>query len=558
MIPTAPSDIWIQLDQDKNREIAELESKHQQKRKDLRTRHNQELDDHLLSLGEQVAKLRHSPAATSSSGSFAPVTSPTGSFVPSRISSNSLPLPESALERPASENASTRQSAPRPVLQSTTPDTLALGLTRPLTVEVRKEPNGSSHPRLIFCVQSKNRDRKRKGSALVNDDLKRQRNTPGFNVSEALENLVPEPQPSSQVTQTQQGPPHQPPERTITYDQVRRNASEHQHWDYIIEAPKDAQRWYVLFCEQHQVRFKKFALSGAAKHLNGNIHKFPDRNQSVALETLGYRIVDCTAERQKEHNDEVEAQYAKGYEPENKVKDHRKRLTHSATKSPARVPASRESKKFGKGATASKPMADASMDNIETPLDNKSASHSGADDDDDSVIITNPKPFHVYYGRYDGALWPVLILGWDDQISPLPKKLSMTSLLDEEADPPKCYDYDDDDKKTKIVGWAVSYEDGGPYEQLREFPVMWFDEERSYGWVPVDQLSRFPIEREKPPTSKEPSSVAFNDARSWIATREGFESFQAREAARKKGQGKPPDIVVHKGRDVVYTRDHER
>jgi hypothetical protein len=94
-------------------------------------------------------------------------------------------------------------------------------------------------------------------------------------------------------------------------------------------------------------------------------------------------------------------------------------------------------------------------------------------------LITNPKAFHIYYAYWksERRIWPVMILGWDDQTKGgLQGNLASTSLLRKGASRPKCYDYGDsavgNSTDSAIVGWARGYEDGGPKVNERKFPVM--------------------------------------------------------------------------------------
>jgi hypothetical protein len=95
-------------------------------------------------------------------------------------------------------------------------------------------------------------------------------------------------------------------------------------------------------------------------------------------------------------------------------------------------------------------------------------------------IITSPKPFHVYYGYWkpENSIWPVMILGWDDQTAGgLKDDLVGTGLLNKKvSNPPKCYVYKDNTMNNAmdnaIVGWAPGFEDGGPKVTQRKFPVM--------------------------------------------------------------------------------------
>ncbi|KAM0816828.1 hypothetical protein AB5N19_02630 [Seiridium cardinale] len=334
--------------------------------------------------------------------------------------------------------------------------------------------------------------------------------------------------------------------RTTTYQEVRRRATEDGHWDTIIEYPSSSRNWYVLYCEEHRLHFKQSALSAAAKHLNSPSHNFPNRNQKAALEALGFPVVDCTEELQATHNAEVNLAFKHGYVPENIPKGLGKKVEYP----------------FATVSAVAKSQNQIHHDCLPSSQDTKDAPKKSREDipgnklnSTSRQIISNPKPFHAYFCDYaeevDGemktSIWPVIILGWDDLTQGLPpadglipvKRLVNTTLLEKDSEPPKCYIYSD--KMDKIVGWAPGYQDGGIATKIkkRKFPVMFFDEHNSYAWVTGKSLSRFPIEKKHAPKKKGYKERAFDEARDYIAQREGYPSWEDREIARKKNQLSP-------------------
>ncbi|KAK6083379.1 hypothetical protein SCUP234_03729 [Seiridium cupressi] len=331
--------------------------------------------------------------------------------------------------------------------------------------------------------------------------------------------------------------------RTTTYQEVRRRATEDGHWDTIIEYPSNSRHWYVLYCEEHRLHFKQSALSAAAKHLNSPSHNFPNRHQKAALEALGFRVVDCTKELQATHNAEVNLAFNHGYVPENIPKGLGKKVEYPFTTVSA---VAKSQKKLDHESPPS------SQDSADSPKKSREDIPGNKLNSTDRQIITNPKLFYAYYcdfaeevdGEIQTSIWPVIILGWDDLTQGLPpadglipvKRLVDTTLLEKDSEPPKCYIYSDE--MDKIVGWAPGYQDGGMAIKIkqRKFPVMFFDDHNSYAWVAGKSLSRFPIGKKHAPKKKGYKERAFNEARNYIAQREGYPCWEDREIARKKNQ----------------------
>jgi hypothetical protein len=321
-------------------------------------------------------------------------------------------------------------------------------------------------------------------------------------------------------------------ERTITYAQVRRNATEDGHWDAIVEHPERPGQWCVIFCEQHQAHFKQKPSQGACKHLDSKLHNYPNRLPNRAINELGHRIIDCTDELKTAHNEEVKLAYAYGYQPAKMNRSDKhfvwEKLDYPLEKNGPLPKSSSAKPAFANSTSAQKRPA-----------------------------ITNPKTFYIYNGDYDEkseetgmpvrSTWPVIILGWDDQrpgrFKDLPKSLRATGLLEKRSKPPNCYIYNE--AKTKIVGWAPGFEDGGVRVQRRKFPVMFFDGTYSFFWIPATALSRMNLDGKSAPRLKNYSEKAFEEARSWIARRDGYKSWEERADAQEHGQlGKVISVIL--------------
>ncbi|KAF3011374.1 hypothetical protein E8E14_008937 [Neopestalotiopsis sp. 37M] len=332
---------------------------------------------------------------------------------------------------------------------------------------------------------------------------------------------------------------------TITYQEVRRRATQESFWDTIVEWPNKSSVFYVLYCEEHGVNFKKFAVQAAAKHMNSNLHNIPNRDQALAVEKFGRRVLDCNNHLMTQHNDEVEQAYKKGYIPRNNV--------NHGCKGGKKVkyPFNDDDAEFQPHPSSEELFQESSLT---TNIVQRQASRSKAKIIDLPLpkkhCMTNVKPFHIYNCNYNegdddenGAkkitVWPVVILGWDDLTPGAMREDSLvdTGLLNQSSKPPGCYVYSD--RNDKILGWKTG-PDGKPKtrDSAKKYPVMFFDEEYSYSWVPATDLSRFELYRKNAPKIKGYKEKAFNEARGFIARREGYECWQAREAARASGQWK--------------------
>ncbi|KAI0008366.1 hypothetical protein F4779DRAFT_587397 [Xylariaceae sp. FL0662B] len=353
------------------------------------------------------------------------------------------------------------------------------------------------------------------------------------------------------------------PERTISFDEVYQNGKA-ERIDTIIEWPPHKNKWYILKCEQHHLRFTDRPIQGAAKHLNGRSHGLPDRNWGKAIEMLGYLVIGCTRDLAEVNNQAALLTYPKKPDKPRTQSQTKKQvgkdLDSGKNPSPSprtdlliptrktaaelkhKTPKGKEMREQDLGkpptihktglSTPAQNKTDApAMLEQQTPNGDRKSADLGSPSP--SRRITHPKTFHVYHGRWsDNLIYPVMVLSWDSQeAGGLNLRLVDTKLLKSNSEPPECYIYGHD----MIVGWAPGYEDGGTRVHRRKFPVMFFDECQSVGWISARCLSKFPLyDKEVPENDDHP----FNAARNWIARREGFPTWEAREAAlHGKGLG---------------------
>ncbi|KAI1497939.1 hypothetical protein F5X99DRAFT_344459 [Biscogniauxia marginata] len=121
--------------------------------------------------------------------------------------------------------------------------------------------------------------------------------------------------------------------RTITFDEVFQEGRA-LYKDTIVEWPVGSGKWYILKCEAHGFHFKDRPIQGAAKHLNGKLHGFLDRNWAVAVETLGYLVVDCNEDLAGKNNQVAANAYTNGYKPKHVQARRRNNLLFPATPPP--------------------------------------------------------------------------------------------------------------------------------------------------------------------------------------------------------------------------------
>ncbi|OTA99372.1 hypothetical protein M426DRAFT_325171 [Hypoxylon sp. CI-4A] len=358
------------------------------------------------------------------------------------------------------------------------------------------------------------------------------------------------------------------PQRTVTFDQVYRGGNS-KFKDTIIEYPSDSNQWYILKCDKHGLRFWRSPVAGAAKHLNGLNHGFPDRNRDTAIKTLGYLVVGCNKDLAELNNRVSEEAYNNGYRPP---------LPRSTAVRTAKKPATQltEARELPRSSRSS--VADVTLGAVQERATTPKTLTTEEDKELEppSSHLKSPKPwngiaypktFFIYYCRWkansqrqdEGEIYPVMILGWDSQTGSGLKDtdLAKTGLLKKSSHPPACYHYG----TRKIIGWAPGFEDGGQKVRLRKFPVMFFDESQTVAWVPARDLTKFPLYKKVTPTR---SDHPIHAARRWIAEREHCETWEERERKRMEGStatipsvspltpaGESGDLISHDGHPAV-------
>ncbi|KAK3503825.1 hypothetical protein B0T13DRAFT_522721 [Neurospora crassa] len=301
--------------------------------------------------------------------------------------------------------------------------------------------------------------------------------------------------------------------RSITFDEVYQEGNaKFKH--IIVEYPPESGEFYILKCDDHGVHFGANPLAGAAKHLASKMHDHQSKNYSVAIDTLGLRVIGCNAELARRNNTAVEEAAVNGYKPVNLLQlsvGKRARyveanpefansfstplpsLASSAAEAPSAM-APPPSRGTDSPAMAPPPSRDTCTPSpakdrrkslhLRTPSDRSTRS---------AVLIPDPKPASLYKGFWvqDKRHYPVMVLPVkeaDLSSVGLEKTLEDTKLL---QTVPLCYKLDKTAGKIKFEGWAPGYEDGGPLVKLRQVPVMYFDRDMSFGWLSIKDISAF-------------------------------------------------------------------
>ncbi|KAJ9142368.1 hypothetical protein NKR23_g7191 [Pleurostoma richardsiae] len=283
--------------------------------------------------------------------------------------------------------------------------------------------------------------------------------------------------------------------RTISFDEVFQEGSA-QYKHMIIEYPPGEGQFYILKCDEHHVHFGLNPLHGAAKHLSSAQHRNQPKMHSLAIETLGHYVFDCDQHLAEKNNAVVKRAFKEGYEPFNAnrlTKGERISQGYEALHSLSiQTTPSRHSEK-----------------GPHKPVGNNSKPFMG---------IANPVAGELYLGYWSKTKtkYPVIVLPWGDlRVAGIPATLSQTSLKN---NIPRCYIVD---RMTQnIKGWAKAYEDDGSLVHKREFPVYYFDRNRSVGWLAAKYLSEFNME--DPKSNQYP---AYNDARDHYSRARGYKDY---------------------------------
>ncbi|KAH7141970.1 hypothetical protein EDB81DRAFT_653762, partial [Dactylonectria macrodidyma] len=231
----------------------------------------------------------------------------------------------------------------------------------------------------------------------------------------------------------------------------------------IAQHPPKTGEWYILECKKHRKHFINNPVLGAAKHLAGHGHRLT-KEHSLAVRTLGTRVLNCNAALAEKNNDVARKFFNMGL---------------------GFPPRSRDSNR------GTRPHPENGVER-DRPLHDhgeqiRSQESSGTSIPEGVLIPVVGEIYAAHYPRFR-FLYPVLVLPWAS-FGHFKWKASLLRIT------PPCYLFD---KKLDIYprGWAKGYEDGGPFVSQRQYPVIYFDgrrfpEQSDVGWVPVSSFTAF-------------------------------------------------------------------
>ncbi|KAK7408432.1 hypothetical protein QQX98_009417 [Neonectria punicea] len=287
--------------------------------------------------------------------------------------------------------------------------------------------------------------------------------------------------------------------RTIDYEEV------FQDGDAAIKHTivRFENEWYILQCVEHGLTFKDKPIHAAAKHLRGKAHHGISGGHSLAIKHLGFRVLNCSEDLAEKNNEVTIEALRKGYSPVTTIS--RRAAPYPALdeyfdpdeySNPDEYFALRECfslEEFDEQEDATyKGKNPVGRSSNGRNARNKKAKFEG---------IIDPKPGDIYSGFYFGSkVWyAVLVLsgvGADmDMDIGMPgtmQELGLTEPL------PPCCDFD---TQTGLLSWRKGYEDGGPFVNERQFPVLYFDglafpDRSSVGWLEAKNLA--PLDMNSP------------------------------------------------------------
>jgi hypothetical protein len=256
-------------------------------------------------------------------------------------------------------------------------------------------------------------------------------------------------------------------DRTVTFNEVYQGGqATHPH--HMHEFPANSGVYYILKCEGrgHTVHFRD-TLVGPAKHLHSQIHNNMSKDHSLAVRTLGYRVVDATPQLVAENNTAFKRRLDTGYQP---INDINKKTPATASRRQSMGAASRST------LVAPGPKAAPAVSHPPSPRVEKTLRpEKGA------VQITDPIAGELYRGYWPAnkTWYVVMVLAWGDQlVCGLSGNLVKHNLLATKPRRPKvsvpgCYVLSETGEE--IVGWADGFGAGGEKVHKRQFPVMFFD-----------------------------------------------------------------------------------
>ncbi|KAH8891178.1 hypothetical protein GQ53DRAFT_765307 [Thozetella sp. PMI_491] len=277
---------------------------------------------------------------------------------------------------------------------------------------------------------------------------------------------------------------HPPPEnrlsktgrKEVDFDEVFQSGQAEEKYA-IVEFPKASREWYILRCDEHNMRFGLNPISGAAKHINGDKHGHKKKEHKTAIKMLGIQVINCDAEKVERNNAVFQAEKSRDRLAMQQQGDG------IASKKKGVMPRRRSgvSRRGSENPTEDNEWAAYDTYNwpgwrLEPDDDEPGSSDGGSGSLKAATAgpITNPVVGEVYQ-----AFWPptnewfaaVLLTIGDFGDLGIDGSIATTGLL---KDVPDCYEYDKLEKH--IFGFKPGYRDGEPRVTKRWFPCMYLEE----------------------------------------------------------------------------------
>ncbi|GKT50112.1 uncharacterized protein ColSpa_10293 [Colletotrichum spaethianum] len=314
--------------------------------------------------------------------------------------------------------------------------------------------------------------------------------------------------------------PHSIAPRTITFKEVyQEGKAEYKH-----NIVKYDDVFYILRCDEHGVHFKQNALAAAAKHLHGASHGHQKKEHRLAVETIGFHVVDCTEELAALNNECVRQAFENGYKPLNQLHGPKSGGKRHSGGVPAVVDALAEQvpsvpqSPFQTTAQVVELQDVKEQDEKEQEAQQQAKQETKQQDSTPTKYILSPKAGELYHAKWprSSKLYTVMVLGWTDlKMCGWEEKLSETQLCDKKIRP-ACYVYNDDG----IAGWAPGFGDGEARILERDVPVLWFESKGKtrLGWLGIKWLLK-PMVLDDPNRPADPDHPS-NQARKRRSTQE--------------------------------------
>ncbi|KAJ4189088.1 hypothetical protein NW767_011739 [Fusarium falciforme] len=249
-------------------------------------------------------------------------------------------------------------------------------------------------------------------------------------------------------------------DRTIEFNQVFQGGKARTKYR-IARYPPQGGAWYILECREHEKRFPKDPIHGAAKHLDSPAHEHMGRGHKQAVRELGTLVLGCNEALAAKNNAIFDRASAKDAEKPGGSR----RPNNGARKSCFRPPAVRN-----------------------------------------TANIMTVKPGDICATRWQEhkGLYPIYILplGVCPRLGFTQSAIVQTKLV---TQLPSCYEFDP--KTDSEPRWAPDYEDGGARVKERLWPVMFFKDGR---FPNVNEISFVPASHMRP-YDKADSTIRYKD-----------------------------------------------